>query len=89
MAWYNSASLMKENQSIQNTAQCPAKWSCQKQNQNYVFALRKTLEQAVVPPTDLTDNLGVVQGLDEEEVRCASDRDPHTDEWKKIIASTH
>ena len=54
------------------------------QNLNEVFALRKTLEQAVSPLTTLTDNLGVEHGLHRREVHCTSDKKPNADESKNI-----
>ena len=45
----------------------PATWECQRHIYGCdVFALRKALERAVLPLTILTDNVGVVQGLDKK-----------------------
>ena len=49
-----------------------------------VFALRKAFERTVSPPALLTDNLGVVWGLDRGEAHCTSDKNSNADEWKNI-----
>ena len=56
----------------------PATQECQEGNKTCEgFAVRYALERVVLPLTTLTDNLGVVHGLDREEVPCTSDKHRH------------
>ena len=60
-----------------------AKWERQKKRCE-VVALKQTLEHAVLPLTILTDNLGAVQGPDNGETHCTSDKHPNEDGWDEF-----
>ena len=52
-----------------------------------VFALRKASEKAVSPLPRLTDNFGVVQGLNKGQAYCTSDKSPNAEECEKIYTA--
>ena len=54
-----------------------------------LVALRRALENTVLPIAIITDHLGVVQGLAGGESHRASDKNPNTDEGKNMSCASH
>ena len=69
---------MKENPSVESVTQSHHRKTSTGANS---LRLQRNLDKAVLLPAILSDNLGVVQGLDRGEARCTSDTNPCSDEW--------